>query len=270
MTARIVAAAVGLAVLLPAIVYGGVVAVDVLVALAGLVAVGEYAAMAFPDDRWVMTGAVTVLTGTVYSAAVYVPAAARGTDVGAAVLGLSSVAALLLLTFRPGVTLAGAADRAGRLWLGTAWLGLLAFVPLLRREPDGLAWLFMVLAISWLGDTGAYFAGRFFGRTKLYERISPNKTVEGAIGGVILATIGVFVIRAVALPQLTAAECLLLGPVLCLAGVAGDLAESTLKRSFDVKDSGWILPGHGGLLDRIDSLLFVAPLLYAWVRFVEA
>ena len=108
------------------------------------------------------------------------------------------------------------------------------------------------------------------GGTKLYPKVSPKKTWEGVAGGVILATVGALVVRWVGLPALSVVDCLILGPVLCLAGVAGDLAESMMKRSFDVKDSGWILPGHGGLLDRIDSLLFVAPLLYTWVRFVEA
>ena len=90
-----------------------------------------------------------------------------------------------------------------------------------------------------------------------------------AVGGVILATAGTFVLRAVGLPELSVVDCLILGPVLCLSGVIGDLSESMLKRSFEVKDSGWIMPGHGGLLDRIDSVLFVAPMLYGWVAFVE-
>lgn len=265
MTTRLLAGVVGLAVLLPAIVYGGAVAVEVIVGLAGLVAVAEYAGMAFPDDVPVMTVASGGLTAAVYGALVYLPA-----DSWPAVGAVATVAVLLLHTFRPGPNLERTADLTGRLWLGAIWVGMLAFLVLLRREEHGLAWLFLVLVISWLGDTGAYFAGRAFGRTKLYERISPNKTVEGVVGGVVLATIGVFVVREVGLPALSVTDCLVLGPGLCLAGVAGDLSESMLKRSFQVKDSGWILPGHGGLLDRIDSLLFVAPLLYAWVRWVEA
>lgn len=262
---RFLAALVGLAILLPAIVLGGPVAVEIIVVLAGIVALSEYAAMAFPEDRWFMTGATMLLWGVVYGSALYLPV-----ELGPAVLGVTAVGVLMLQTFRPGEALEGSADNAGRLWLGVAWIGLLAFLPLLRRQEDGLALLFLVLVISWLGDTGAYFAGRLFGRTKLYERISPNKTWEGAIGGVVLATVGTFVVREVGLPSLSVVDCLLLGPTLCLAGVAGDLAESMLKRSYQVKDSGWILPGHGGLLDRVDSLLFVAPLLYAWVRLVEA
>jgi phosphatidate cytidylyltransferase len=99
--------------------------------------------------------------------------------------------------------------------------------------------------------------------------VSPKKTWEGAFGGITLATVGTFVVRTVGLPQLSVVDCLVLGPLLCVAGIVGDLAESMLKRSFGVKDSGWVMPGHGGLLDRIDSVLFVAPVLLAWVTWVE-
>jgi phosphatidate cytidylyltransferase len=81
--------------------------------------------------------------------------------------------------------------------------------------------------------------------------------------------VGTFCLRALALPELSIVDCFLLGPGLCAIGVVGDLSESMLKRAFEVKDSGWIMPGHGGLLDRIDSVLFVAPALYAWVVLVE-
>ena len=146
--------------------------------------------------------------------------------------------------------------------------GLLPF--LLRIYDFGagstaFAWLLLALAISWLGATGAYFAGRAFGRRKLYPVISPNKTVEGAIGGLLCAAGGVLVFRAVALPDLSVRDAVLLGVVGCTLGIVGDLAESLLKRTFGVKDSGRIMPGHGGLLDRIDAVMFVAPFVYAYV-----
>ena len=131
-----------------------------------------------------------------------------------------------------------------------------------------LSFIFLALAIPWLGDTGAYFAGRAFGRHKLYELISPKKTIEGYVGGVITATIGVFVIRSLGLPALGVIDCLVIGVIIGTAAVLGDLAESLLKRAFGVKDSGRIMPGHGGLLDRIDSLLFVLPLLYGYAHWV--
>ena len=264
MITRFLAAVVGLAVLVPAIVYGGTVAVEIIVPFAAVVGLGEYATMAFPDDRWVMGSLLGLLWAGIYASALYWPHEFM------LCFGAVGVITLVVQTLRPGDSLDRTADQAGRLLLGAVWLGLLTFLPLLRREEHGLALVFMVLAISWLGDTGAYFAGRYFGKNKLYEKISPKKTWEGVAGGVTLATVGALVVRALGLPELSMAECLVLAPALCLVGVVGDLAESMLKRSFEVKDSGWILPGHGGLLDRIDSLLFVAPLLYAWVRVMEA
>lgn len=261
---RLAAAAVGLAGLLPAVVLGGELAVEIVVPLVALVGVAEYAAMAFPREQWSAGIALAVGLATVYCATVY----GAGPHLAGAWAAVA-VGALMFATFVEEGALEGAADRAGRLLIGVGWLNLLATLVLLRRLEHGLAWIFLVLGASWLGDTGAYFAGRMFGRHPLYPRVSPKKTWEGVAGGITLATVGTFIIRALALPELSVPDVLLLGPVLCAIGVVGDLAESLLKRSFAVKDSGWILPGHGGLLDRIDSVMFVAPTLYLWVLWME-
>jgi len=142
---------------------------------------------------------------------------------------------------------------------------LLAPLVWLRGRDDGLAMVLYLLAVTWLGDTGAYFAGRFFGRTKLFERVSPKKTLEGGLGGLAISALGgTLIARQAGLP-FGLAEAILLSALLDVAGVVGDLAESLLKRAWGVKDSGWIMPGHGGILDRVDSLLFTAPLLWAWL-----
>ena len=264
MITRLLAAAVGLAVLLPAIILGGQPAVDIIAAIAAAICLGEFAAMAFPDDFAVSMGWLLGCFGAWYGAALYGPS-----EVLSVVAGLVLVATFIFVTLRPGESLQAAADKVGRYLLGTFWVGLLMALPSLRRLDDGLAWVFAVLVISWCGDTGGYFAGKYFGKHKLYPLVSPKKTWEGVAGGVTLATIGLFVLRAVALPALSVVDVLVLGPLLCLAGVVGDLSESLLKRAFGVKDSGRILPGHGGLLDRIDSVLFVAPLLYAYVALIK-
>lgn len=263
MVTRLIAALVGLAVLLPALVLGGTTAVEIIVPLAALLCVLEYAAMAFPDDRAVATAWMTLGAGAVYAAALYAPGAPV-----AWLAGVVVIATLIFVTLRPGASLEGAADRIGRYLVGMGWIGLLGFLPLVRRLEHGLAWVFLILVISWLGDTGAYFAGRFFGKRKLHPRVSPKKTWAGAVGGVVAAALGALVVREVASLDLGVAEALLLAAALCVAGILGDLSESLLKRSFSVKDSGWILPGHGGMLDRIDSLLFVAPLLYGYLVWV--
>ncbi len=264
MITRLLAAAVGLLIVLPVIVFGGVVGAEVVVAIAGLIMTIEYAHMAFPEDEVVMSIVQVLVVFLTAGAILHWPEYTGITLVGI-VTGL-----LVLQTLRPGEDLERTADRTGRVLLGAGWLALLASLVLLRREQHGLAWVFLVLEIAWIGDTGAYFAGRYLGRTPLYERVSPKKTWEGVAGGVVAATIGVFVVREIGGLPLTNVECLVLGPILTLVGVLGDLSESMLKRSFSVKDSGWIMPGHGGLLDRVDSVMFVGPWLYAWVRIVEA
>lgn len=263
MIERLVAAAVGLALLLPAVIFGGELAVEILVPAVMLLIVYEYASMAFPDDRPVQQAFLSVAVLAPYAVGLYVGLAHWGPALLAA-MG----AAMLWTTLRPGPELSRAADRFGRLAGGIGWLSLLGFLPWIRRFDDGLAWVFVVLAISWLGDTGGYFAGRFLGKTPLYPRISPKKTREGVVGGMAFATVGMFVVRATAIPALTPVDCLVLGTVVCGAGVLGDLGESMLKRAFEVKDSGTILPGHGGMLDRIDSVMFVAPLVYGYVVWV--
>jgi phosphatidate cytidylyltransferase len=149
--------------------------------------------------------------------------------------------------------------------LGAAWIGLgLGFLMLLRQlhqEPRLIA--FTVLLTVWAADTFAYFTGRVFGRHRLAPRLSPKKTWEGLFGG---AAVGIFV-SFVALYQnrddyLSVWQAVVLGVVVVLAAVAGDLFESALKRDMDVKDTGRLLGGHGGILDRVDALLFAGAAAY--------
>jgi phosphatidate cytidylyltransferase len=127
----------------------------------------------------------------------------------------------------------------------------------------------IVIFVSiWVCDSAAYFVGRAFGKRKLFERISPNKTWEGAVGG-FLAAVGGFVLGAsLALPYLTLPQAAVCGSVVGLFGQLGDLAESMLKRDAGVKDSSNLIPGHGGVLDRFDSLMFVSPLLFFYLDFI--
>jgi phosphatidate cytidylyltransferase len=124
---------------------------------------------------------------------------------------------------------------------------------------SGSAWTLLLILVVWGYDTGAYLIGRAFGRRRLVERISPAKTVEGMLGGLAVATIGAGV--GAVLAGLEPWHALLIGPLVGLAAQAGDLAESMLKRAAGRKESGFLIPGHGGILDRIDSFLFAAPVL---------
>jgi phosphatidate cytidylyltransferase len=166
--------------------------------------------------------------------------------------------------------LARTPQRVGLAVLGAAYPGiLLAMLVRLRQLPDGLAWLGLTLAVTWLNDTGAYFAGRAYGRRKLYPRISPSKTWEGAVGG-LLASIGAaLIVKALGwLPQLPWWGSVVVGAGAGVLGPVGDLSESMLKRAYGAKDSSSLLPGHGGVLDRIDALLFTAPFVLFCATFL--
>jgi len=148
---------------------------------------------------------------------------------------------------------------AGTLYFG--WLGS-RFVAL-RMLPDGLWWVALALLSTWITDSGAYFVGRRWGRRKLAPRLSPKKTWEGAIGGWIVGVaLTPLVAWAFGLPPLHG---LIVGALVATVAPFGDLAESMFKRQVSAKDSSNLIPGHGGMLDRIDSLLFVVPIVYYYV-----
>ncbi|HYZ89596.1 MAG TPA: phosphatidate cytidylyltransferase [Myxococcales bacterium] len=160
--------------------------------------------------------------------------------------------------------------RVGLSVLGAAYPGiLLAMVVRLRQLPDGVAWLMLTLVVTWLNDTGAYFSGRAYGRHKLYPRISPSKTWEGAAGGLAASVAGALFVKAIGwLPQLPWWGSVIVGAGAAVLGPVGDLSESMLKRAFGAKDSSALLPGHGGVLDRVDALLFTAPFVLFCASFL--
>ena len=143
------------------------------------------------------------------------------------------------------------------LWVGTP----LAHLGLFPDTRYGVVLILIAVVGPWISDSGAYFAGRFFGRRMLFPSLSPKKTVEGGAGGLLLTVLIVGPI-AYLLLDYTPAKALIIGAVVSVSSQCGDLFESSLKRILDVKDLGTFLPGHGGVLDRIDSLLFTAPAVY--------
>ncbi|WP_342606863.1 phosphatidate cytidylyltransferase [Syntrophotalea carbinolica] len=141
----------------------------------------------------------------------------------------------------------------------------LAHLALLRSQPHGIQWVLLVLMMVMLNDTCAYFTGTFFGRRKLYPSVSPKKSVEGAIGGLGGSVLAAGLAHLTFAPWAALVPLLLLGLVVGVIAELGDLFESLLKRSFGVKDSGTLIPGHGGILDRLDSLMFAFPLTYYFI-----
>lgn len=184
-----------------------------------------------------------------------------------AVLGVGFVALLASLLSPDPIDTAG--SRAGWLFGGPIYVGgLLITVDLLHGLPFGARWVVLAMMLAFLSDTAAYFAGRAFGRHKLYEKLSPKKTIEGSLGGLVGAVGGAFFALYVMNLPIPVPHAVALGVVAGALGQAGDLLESLLKRSAGVKDSGNILPGHGGLLDRVDALMFTAATTWLYAVYV--
>lgn len=141
---------------------------------------------------------------------------------------------------------------------------LFSHLYLLRMLPHGLEWTFVTFLLVWATDTFAYLIGRQFGRHLLAPNVSPNKTIEGSIGG-LMGSIGMGLLLWYRFPGVPLVAFLGLAGVVGISAQIGDLFESALKRSAGVKDSGRLIPGHGGILDRFDSFIFVLPLVYFWV-----
>jgi phosphatidate cytidylyltransferase len=156
---------------------------------------------------------------------------------------------------------------AGPLYVGAS----LTTLAVMRRDigSSGAGWVVLTLTFAWLADTGGYFFGRFLGKTKLYEAVSPKKTRAGFVGALVGASVGALAARLWFLPEVRLSEVLPLAIVAGALGQFGDLVESLLKRSTGIKDSGSVVPGHGGVLDRIDALLVVAPVVYLYVLWLR-
>ena len=175
-------------------------------------------------------------------------------------LTLIPVVFMLLLTGVFGYPSRTPADVAAGL-TGTLYIGLFVYFYIIRTLDGGLAWVLILLAGTWASDTLAYFVGKKFGKRKLAPGLSPGKTIEGALGGIagsILVAVLVYRLYPLLPLHLAAAAGLLVG----ITGTLGDLFESSLKRTAGLKDTGAVIPGHGGVLDRFDSMLFTAPALY--------
>lgn len=132
----------------------------------------------------------------------------------------------------------------------------------------GGSWLLLMLLTIWICDTAAYFVGSTLGKHKLYQRVSPHKTVEGAVAGFAVAILTAYVLHVTYVQSIGLIHCLIIGAAIGVLSQIGDLVESVFKRDAGVKDTAAILPGHGGFLDRFDAPLFVAPLMYLYLRYI--
>jgi len=237
-----------------------------LVFVASLVGASELFGMTHPTDR-VAQGIGIATTGGVSLATYFGSGDPR-------ILLTLVVAVVLLGSLVPLWRLGRIEDSAMRIMSGIGgplYIGvMLTTLALMRRDqgPDGPGYVLLTLMLGWWGDTGGYFAGRYFGKTKLYEAVSPKKTREGFYGSIGGAVAGALLAHFWYLPSLPLEHALPLAIVGGALGQLGDLVESLLKRSTGIKDSGSIVPGHGGILDRIDAVLVVSPLVYLYTAWL--
>ncbi len=268
LTLRVATAAVTVPVILALMFLAPPWAFYLLVLAALLVGVREVFAMTHPGDGVSQTLGVGV--AAVASVAVYL--GADDPRVLVAVLVAIPVLGPILTLARLG-SIETAALRACAMGFAPLYVAVpLTLLAELRVAHPGLVGsglVLLALGLAWFADTGAYFAGRFLGKHKLYEAVSPKKTVEGALGGLAGGLAGALTAHFWFLRSLPLGHTVALALVAGALGQAGDLGESLLKRSVGVKDSGGIVPGHGGILDRVDALLVTSVITYLYVLWVR-
>ncbi|MCM3782925.1 phosphatidate cytidylyltransferase [Neobacillus mesonae] len=181
-------------------------------------------------------------------------------------LSLSQIMWLLMLLFLIATVTTKnklTVQTAALMFIGVVYVGIgFYYIAATRQLPNGLFWTFMILVSIWGSDAGAYFVGKSMGKHKLWPVISPNKTVEGAVGGIIIAIIVSAVFALLSGGIVGVGNAILIGLSSAVIGQLGDLAQSAYKRVYGIKDSGNLLPGHGGILDRCDSWIFVFPFVH--------
>ena len=244
-----------------------------LVAAASVIGASEYFTMAFPEqriDRW-----FGMVAGALVVAAMIHP---EMPQLFAMALAGVVVVALILALFRNDDLRRGV-DAIALTQLGVLYAAfLLPHYTWLHALPDpqlprgtavvgGWRWVVLAVVIAMAGDVGGYFGGRYYGRHKLMPEVSPGKTIEGTAAAFGANVLGGVFCKLTFFSALGWAEVIALSMAAGSLAQVGDLCESMLKRAFGAKDSGWIIPGHGGVLDRIDSLVFPAPLIYYYAKF---
>ena len=239
----------------------------ILVGFAGICSLWEYYRIVFNADGEILYG-IVIWWGYIVGLAIIVAAHFADSESVLVVLALNLVIVGLMSMFlyKSNPSIVGVIPKQVQ---GIVYIPLLlSFLVLIRRDPDGMIWIFLLLAIIFAGDISAYYVGSNLGRRKLNPAISPGKTIEGAVGGLagnlLVGSIGKFFF----LPELSWGPAVLFFLAVGLAGQVGDLFESEFKRSSKIKDSGGILPGHGGFLDRIDALLFASPVAYLFKIYI--
>jgi phosphatidate cytidylyltransferase len=244
---------------------GNILLLAVLVSAAAIFAMGEYLRIVFDKP---VSFTIKIISYTV-SMALIITACLGSWEILFLILAMNLMALAVFVLFgfagNPAVF-----DSIAKQVLGVVYIPVSLSLLIFIKELDkGIFWIIWLLMVVFANDTGAFYSGTFFGKHKLSPNISPNKTIEGSLGGVIASMIIGFIgcqifFNDLSLTFLTLPASFLIA----IAGQIGDLFESAMKRASNIKDSGWILPGHGGMLDRIDGLLLAIPVLYVYLVFI--
>jgi len=262
-TKRVITAAIAIAVVLLVLLKGGHGGVAILAGLTVAAGLLEYYSLFLPEAS-ALTKTAGLMFGLALAGCFYGGHMVAGLGILAAATLVFAVLALVRFSSQ-----ARTADFFPRQITGFVYVPFfLGHVILIRNWQHGTMWVLFLLAVVFSGDTAAYYTGKMLGRHKLCPSISPGKTVEGAIGGLVGSLLAGCLFKVYALAELPWLLCGVLALLLGVIGQVGDLVESMLKRSVKIKDSGTLLPGHGGVLDRIDGLLFAAPVLYYFKTFL--
>jgi phosphatidate cytidylyltransferase len=255
----VITALILLPVLLLTIVKGGPLLFACLLSLFSFMGIYEFYRMALPErtlEVWPAAACSALM--------MFIPFSGDNQLALACVTGLFLVFALLFLFRIRDIT--AAAREIAYAVLGFIYIPfLLMHLVMLRQTTYGWQWLLVIMLIVMTNDTAAYYTGSAFGKHRLYPLVSPKKSIEGALGGLVGSICGSLLAQFTFFPQLPLRDALLTAIVIGILGQTGDLFESLLKRSFGVKDSGNSIPGHGGVLDRLDSIIFAAPAMYYYV-----
>jgi len=226
----------------------------------GVIAMWEFYAMYKVPARLYAPGLV-IAASLLYVSCLYPALLPEGVFIG--------IFVLLLLRLFLAATPAGCMSELGPVAVGFFYIaGFLSFQWLIRTDSSGREYIFLLYISVWISDSAAYYIGTYMGKNKLCPSISPNKTIEGAFGSVLGGIVGAGASKIMfGIPGLSVQGAVSIGAVMGLTAMIGDLIESMFKRDAGVKDSGNLIPGHGGILDKLDGMLVSGPVLYIIVRY---